>query len=46
MADQMNENLFCSRHRKDLRPDHGWVDDVVTTFSLAAGTKATLRTLI
>jgi hypothetical protein len=46
MADQMNEKLFCSRQRKNLRPDYGWIDDVVTIFSLAAGTKAILRTLI
>jgi hypothetical protein len=46
MADVMNETLFCSRQRKSLRRDHWWIDDVVTFFSLAAGTKATLRPLI
>ena len=43
---QMNENPFCSRQRKNLRPDHGWIGGVGSTFSLAAGTNATLRTLI
>jgi hypothetical protein len=46
MADQMNENLFCSQQRKNLRLDYRWIDDVVTIFSLTAGTKAILRTLI
>jgi hypothetical protein len=32
----MSENLFCSRQRKNLRPDHWWTDNVVTFFSLAA----------
>jgi len=45
-TDEMNQNPFCSRQRKNLRPDHWWIDNVVTIFSLAAGTNATLRTLI
>jgi hypothetical protein len=44
--DEMNQNPFCSRQRKDLRPDHGRIDDALGTFSPAAGTNATLRTLI
>jgi hypothetical protein len=46
VADEMNQNPFCSRQRKNLRPDHWWIDNVVTIFSLAAGTNPTLRTLI
>jgi predicted dithiol-disulfide oxidoreductase (DUF899 family) len=34
------ENPFCSRQRKNFTPDHGWIDDVVGAFSLAAGTNA------
>jgi hypothetical protein len=46
VADEMNQNPFCSRQGKNLRPDHWWINNVVTIFSLAAGTNATLRTLI
>ena len=28
-VNQMNENPFCSRQRKHLRPDHGRIDDAV-----------------
>jgi hypothetical protein len=28
-TNEMNENPFCSRQRKNLRPDHGRIDDAV-----------------
>jgi len=45
-ADEMNQNPFCSRQRNDLRPDHWWINNVVTISSFAAGTNVPLRTLI
>jgi hypothetical protein len=42
MADQMNENLFCSLHRKELRRHLGWIDEVVilvTIFFCSRGNK-------
>ncbi|PYJ44851.1 MAG: hypothetical protein DME85_14255 [Verrucomicrobia bacterium] len=45
-ADEMNQNPFCSRQRKNWKYDHGRIGNIVSFFSLAAGTNVPLRTLI